>query len=111
MSGFELIAPLVMNVLPPAIDYFLCQRSWEDDEADVVSSTWCSPMALQGDVDDDDIVMSSYQTRKRRTQPKTFRRRGRPVEVSVLSLEASVDEEGVEDEIMENASTWYCFTA
>lgn len=117
MPGFELIAPLVMNVLPPAIDYFLCQGGkWQDEEESSfmkVSSTCCSSMLSQNAPDDDDdtIVISSSEAIKLAKKRSSFRRNPRAVSVSSLSLESDEDRNDDEEEKDFMNTSWYCFTA
>ena len=117
MPVFELIAPLVMNVLPPAIDYFLCQQggNWQDeDEASSsfmkISSTCCSSMSFDNATDDDDtIVISSSEAAMMGKKRSFFPPNPRAVaSVSSLSLDASDEDRGDDDEFVN--TSWYCFT-
>ena len=107
MSGFELIAPLVMNVLPPAIDYFIC-GTWDDDDDgdETILSTCCAPMTSFADIEDD-IVQLEPSTLSSTARDLSSRRsrRLRPMHVSRLSL----DDDCLDAETVENS--WYCFMA
>ena len=121
MSGFELIAPLVMNVLPPAIDFFLCQSGrWQDEEFQTIFPC-CSPMntstyQVQDDEDDHIVVAASssqacteWEGRKRASSSASFPRKHRPVQVSKLSLEDDRGGGGGEEEEPLMDTSWYCF--
>lgn len=95
MTTLELLAPLVMNVLPPAIDYFLCGSLKDDDE--IANMLCLGTAAGNGEGVNDDFSVEDDAHKKGRYAPKKGtkgipRRWGhsgkrRPIEVSCLSLE------------------------